>query len=287
MSKKKKIVLSIVSVIICGAIGFCLFGPYSPFTAIRKAYNKPQELISLKEEAPDIADDVYITAHRGVNALAPENTLPAYEKAIELGYYSAECDIKQSSDGTWVLYHDPILFTRFQKWGAVSDKDLSMLKSYPYKTGTAFWEYPDERIPTLEEYLDLFVGSKTRPQIEIKTSNYDSLRSVTELIKAKGLEKSAIIISFDLEQLQEIRKYDSEIELWYLVYKINQKKIDEAKSLGNCWISADFSLNNEKSISLCLSQDVALSLWTVNKTKDAKKLYDMGVRYIETDVLDK
>ncbi|MBR0414230.1 MAG: hypothetical protein IJI67_04075 [Clostridia bacterium] len=285
MRKKKKIILSIVSIILCAAVCFCLFGAYSPFTALRKAYNKPQTLISLEKEAPEIANNIFITAHRGVNAQAPENTLPAYEKAIELGYYSAECDIKQSSDGTWVLYHDPLLFTRFQKWGAVGDKDLATLKSYPYKTGTAFWEYPDVRIPTLEEYLELFVGSSTRPQIEIKTSNYDSLGSVVEAVKAKGLEKNAIIISFDLEQLKEIRKYDSEIELWYLVYKINQKKIDEAKSLGNCWISADIDLNNEKSISLCLSQDVGLSLWTVNKTKDAQKLYDMGVRYIETDKL--
>ncbi|MBE6818922.1 MAG: hypothetical protein E7517_07195 [Ruminococcaceae bacterium] len=287
MKKKTKIFLIIILIVIFAALLFALCGPVSPFTGIRKLYNKPQEPISVTQEAPELAGKLHITAHRGMNSLAPENTLPAYEKAIAQGYYSAECDIKQTSDGTWVLYHDPLLFTRFQKWGAVGDKDLATLKSYPYKTGTAFWEYTDVRIPTLDEYLDLFAGSKTRPQIEIKTSNYDSLGSVVEAVKAKGLEKSAIIISFDLEQLKEIRKYDSEIELWYLVYRINQKKIDEAKSLGNCWISADFDLNNEKNINLCLSQNVELSLWTVNSVKDAQKLYDMGIRYIETDILIK
>lgn len=285
MKKKSKIFLSIISAVIFAALLGYLCGPFSPFTGVRKFYYRPQQLISLQQEAPEIAGEMFITAHRGVNAQAPENTLPAYEKAIERGYYSAECDIKQTADGTWVLYHDPLLFTRFFKSGAVGDKDLNTLKTYPYKTGAAFWEYPDARIPTLEEYLDLFVGSKTRAQIEIKTSNYDSLGSVIEAVKARGLEKSAIIISFDLEQLREIRKYDSDIELWYLVYKINQKKIDEAKSLGNCWISADFSLNNEKAISLCLSQKVGLSLWTVDKVTDAQKLYQLGVRYIETDKL--
>lgn len=284
-NKKSKIVLIIISIILLALVLFALFGSYSPFESIRKSHYKAQTLISLSDEAPEIADSINITAHRGVNALAPENTVPAYEKAIELGYYSAECDIKQTSDGTWVLYHDPVLFTRFMKSGAVGDKDLKTLKSYEYKTGSAFWDYPDLRIPTLDEYLDCFAGTKTRPQIEIKTSNYDSLKSVIDAVKERGLEKSAIIISFDLEQLKEIRKYDSEIELWYLVYKIDQKKIDEAKNIGNCWLSADFSLNNEKSISLCTEQNIGLSLWTVNKVEDAKKLYDMGVRYIETDIL--
>ena len=283
--KKLKVFLIILSVILCATILWFLFGSFSPFEAIRKAHNQPKELISLSESAPEIADKMHITAHRGVNSLAPENTIPAYEKSVELGYYSAECDIKQSSDGTWVLYHDPVLYSRFQKFGTVGDKDLKTLKSYEYKTGTGFWNYPGLRIPTLDEYLDVFVGKKTRPQIEIKTSNYNSLSSVVDAVKAKGLEKSAIIISFDLEQLKEIRKYDSDIELWYLVYIINQTKIDEAKSLGNCWISADFSLNSEKNISLCLSQNVGLSLWTVDKPEDAEKLYEMGVRYIETDRL--
>ena len=285
MSKKKKIVILILALVFCAFLLWFFLGSFSPFEGIRKMHYQPKSLISLQDEAPDIASEMYITAHRGVNMQAPENTLPAYEKAVALGYYSAECDIKQTSDGAWVLYHDPLLLTRFGKCGAVGDKDLSTLQSYPYKTGTAFWEYGDLRIPTLEEYLDVFVGSSTRPQIEIKTSNYDSLKSVVDAIKAKGLEKSAIIIDFDLEHLQEIRSYDSEIELWYLVYGINQKKIDEAKSLGNCWISADFGLNNQKDIELCLSQDVGLSLWTVNKPEDARKLYEMGVRYIETDIM--
>ena len=250
MKKKTKIFLFIVIAVIFALLLWLLCGPFSPFARMRKLYNQPQELVSLAQEAPDIAEEMFITAHRGVNAQAPENTLPAYEKAIEHGYYSAECDVKQTADGTWVLYHDPLLYSRFLKGGTVGDKDLKTLKEYQYKTGTAFWDYPDLRIPTLEEYLDLFVGNKTRPQIEIKTSNYNSLSTIVDALKAKGLEKSAIIISFDIEQLKEIRKYNSKIELWYLVYNINQKRIDEAKSLGNCWISADFG-SITKRISSC------------------------------------
>ncbi len=261
-----------------------LMNPASPVFLLRQALNQPKELYSIADSAV-IEEEMHITAHRGVNAEAPENTLPAYQKAVEYGYYSAECDIKLTSDNQWVLAHDSLLGTRFWQKGLVSRTDFDSIRSYTYKNGANFWLYPDLRIPTLDEFLDVFVGSKTRPQIEIKTSDYDMLYTVIDAVRAKGLAKQAIIISFDLKQLQILREYDADIELWYLCYGITQKKIDEAKSLGNCWLSADFATNTEKSISRALSQGVGLSVWTVDSVKDAERMYKLGMRYIETDRL--
>lgn len=263
-----------------------LLGANSPFFALRLKANEPKELISISQ-SEKIAEPMHITAHRGVNSQAPENSLPAYKKAVELGYYSAECDIKLTSDNVWVLHHDPLLMGDFLKAGTVANTDFETLRTYKYASGADFMNYQDEKIPTLDEFLDVFVGSSTRPQIEIKNNNYDMLYTVVDAVRAKGLSKSAIIISFDYKQLQKIREYDSDIELWYLVYGITQNKIDKAKALGNCWLSADFSLNGAKAITLALSQGVGLSLWTVDSVKDAEKLYDLGVRYIETDRLCK
>lgn len=261
-----------------------LIAGQSPLFLIRQQQYKSRELISLSQ-SDVIREDVHITAHRGVNAQAPENTLPAYEKAVEYGYYSAECDIRLTNDGVWVLAHTSPLLGKFSMLGTVERSEFDDLRSYPYTHGTCYWAYPDLRIATLDEFLDVFVGAQTRPQIEIKTRDYDSLASVVDAVRAHGMEKTAIIISFDLHQLEVIREYDSEIELWYLVYRIKQKDIDAAKALGNCWLSADRSLNGEKTIGMTLSQNVPLSLWTVDTIKDAEKLYDMGVRYIETDRL--
>lgn len=261
-----------------------LLGTQSPVFWLRQQQYKPKELISLSQ-SDVIVEPVHITAHRGVNNEAPENTLPAYQKAVEYGYYSAECDIRLTRDGVWVLSHTSPLIGKFSMLGTVEKSDFAELRSYPYTHGTNYWEYPDLRISTLDEFLDVFVGSETRPQIEIKTKDYDSLASVVDTVRARGMEKTAIIISFDLKQLQVIREYDSDIELWYLVYRIKQKDIDTAKALGNCWLSADRSLNGERTISMTLSQGVPLSLWTVDSIKDAEKLYNMGVRYMETDLL--
>ena len=258
---------------------------FSPVMLIKKIVWKPEELISLSEVVK--ADDpVYLTAHRGVTAVAPENTIPAYEKAVELGYYTAECDIRLTKDNVWVLSHGDDLNKRFWQFGNVSDYTYEELLTYKYKNGCNFWAYEDLKIPTLDEFLDVFVGTKTRPQIEIKGDNYDQLSVVVDKVKEKGLEDSAIIISFDLGQLKAINSIDKNIELWYLVDEITEENIAEAKALGNnVWLSANFDENTQQSIQLAIDNDIDVSYWTVNTLEDAQMLYDMGVRYIETDIL--
>ncbi len=258
---------------------------FSPIMLIKKAVYKPEVLISVSEFVKK-DDPVFLTAHRGITAVAPENTIPAYEKAVELGYYTAECDIRLTKDNVWVLSHGDDLNKRFWQFGNVSDFTYDELLTYKYKNGTNFWKYDDLKIPTLDEFLDVFVGSKTRPQIEIKSDNYDLFHVVVDKVKEKGLEDSAIIISFDLKQLKVINSIDKNIELWYLVDRVTEENIRQAKELGdNVWLSANFDKNDKESIQLAVDSNIGVSYWTVNTLEDARMLYDMGVRYIETDIL--
>jgi len=261
--------------------------PYLPFVHIAKIFNQPKELISLSEHNIGSAEDpVYLTAHRGVSALAPENSLPSFEEAVKHGYYTAECDIHLTKDEQWVVIHNDTVDARFCEFGEVSDYTLKEIKQFSYIGGSNFWKYEDMRIPTLYEYLDVFVGTNTRPQIEIKADGYDKLDTVINAVKSRGLEDSAIIISFDLKQLQVIHDIDPTIELWYLIDEITPETIAEAKAIGdNVWLSPNFERNDQASIQLALDAGIGVSFWTVNTVEDAKMLYDMGVRYIETDIL--
>lgn len=260
--------------------------PFLPFVHVAKLFNRPFELISLSENGVGNPDDpVYLTAHRGITAVAPENSLPAYQKAVELGFYSAECDIRLTKDGHWVLLHNDDVNGRFCQLGAVEDMTLEEVRQLRFKNGSNFWAYENLGMPTLEEYLDVFVGSSTKPQIEIKSENYDQLHTILEAVEAKGLTKQSIIISFDLEQLKAIRKLNKDIELWYLIDKIDEKNIAEAKELGNTWLSPNLAANDKQSIKLAVDHGIGLSFWTVNTIENAKMLYDMGVRYMETDTL--
>ena len=263
--------------------------PVLPFIHVAKLFNLPTELVSLSKNGVGTEEDpVYLTAHRGVWAVAPQNSLPSYEAAVELGYYTAECDIHLTKDNEWVLIHNSEAESQFCQFGEVKDYTLEELKTFSYKGGSNFWKYEDLRIATLDEYLDVFVGTNTRPQIEIKSETYDMLYTVVDAVKAKGLEKSAIVISFDLKQLQEINKIDSSIELWYLIGKITPERIAEAQAIGsNVWLSPNYDENDAESIKLALDAGIGVSFWTVNTVEKARKLYDLGVRYIESDILCK
>ena len=260
---------------------------FLPCIHIAKLFNRPSEVISLSGmgiEKP--GDPIYFTAHRGVTSIAPENTIPAYEESVRLGYYSAECDIQRTKDGVWVLLHNDTVDKRFCEYGEIKEATFEEARRYSYKGGSNFWAYEDLKIPTLDEFLDVFVGTKTRPQIEIKAETYDTLHEVVDAVVKKGLEESAIVISFDLQQLKEIYKLNDKIELWYLVDRITEENIEEARSISDkVWLSANFDKNDKRSIQLAIDRGIDVSYWTVNTLEDARMLYDMGVRYFETDIL--
>lgn len=246
-----------------------------------------EKVISLtKNGLYNDADPIYITAHRGVTTFSPENTLPAYQKSVELGYYTAECDIRLTKDGVWVLHHNGDLDI-FGEEGTIEDHTYDELCKFTYKKGVNC-DAEGLKICTLDEYLDVFVGTSTRPQIEIKTETYDTLSTVVDAVVKKGMAKQSIVISFDLKQLEIIHELNPDIELWYLIGKITPENIAEAKSIGdNVWLSPHYDANDDESITLALKEKIGVSFWTVNTVEDAKRLYDLGVRYIETDIICK
>lgn len=281
------IMLAFINKIISIILVPIFMSPVLPFVHVAKIFNMPKELVSLSENGVGTADDpIYLTAHRGVWAVAPQNTLPSYEAAVEYGYYTAECDIRLTKDNEWVLIHNSNIDSQFCQFGEVSDYTLEELRTFSYKGGANFWEYEDLKIATLDEYLDVFVGTQTRPQIEIKSDTYDMLYTVVDAVEEKGLVEEAIVISFDLEQLKKIHELNSEIELWYLIDEITPENIAAAKAVGdNVWLSPDFEDNDKESIQLAIDAGIGVSFWTVNTVEEAKMLYDMGIRYIETDIL--
>ena len=235
-----------------------------------------------------VDDPIYLTAHRGVKAQAPENTLPAFRLAIEKGFYSAETDVHLTKDGVWVVSHNDNIRNWYNGNAVIEDTTYAELLAYHVNAGSGLLKYGTLRIPTLEEYLNLFVGTQCRPQIEIKTrgDDYKGIDALVRMVHEKGLGTQALIISFDLGQLKYIRALDPDMELWYLCDEITQKEIDEAKSVGgNTWLSCDWEDNTVESMQKAIDQGVPVSMWTVDSLKDAKMLYDAGFRYMETDRL--
>jgi glycerophosphoryl diester phosphodiesterase len=135
--------------------------------------------------------DILKIAHRGSTHMAPENTLPAYEKAIELGYDYAEVDVNYTKDGVPVLMHDDKVDRTTDGKGPVSDFTLEEIK----KLDAGSWfgkeaKFKGTRVPTLEEALQTMQG---RIKIYID-QKFPPRPVVLELLKKYGFYPDRVLI---------------------------------------------------------------------------------------------
>ena len=189
-----------------------------------------------------------VIGHRGAAGLMPENTLAAFQKAIELKTDAVELDVQLSSDGELVIHHNywlnpDITRTPDGSWLKetvfIKDTPLSELKTYDIgrlKPRSIYsLHYPDqqavdgERIPTLKEVISLFTNSarNNKPQlwIEIKTSPVTSDRSsspqavgdaLVRLLKKEKTAEQVKILSFDWRSLYHVQQIAPDISTIYL-----------------------------------------------------------------------
>lgn len=142
-----------------------------------------------------------IIGHRGIPAMAPENTLEGALLAAEKGAGIIENDIYLTKDGQIVIMHDPTLDRTTNGTGNVEDYTLAELKTL--KANKQFpAEYPDARIPTLAEFFDAFKGTDILHFVEIKSYKPEIVDALVKLIGEKGVEDQVTVISFSDQQLK-------------------------------------------------------------------------------------
>ncbi len=248
-------------------------------------YYREKENVSIKDISFITENEpVFLTAHRGVTAFAPENSLPAYAKAAEMKYYAAECDILLTKDNIWVLTHDNTMFLHFWSFKNVNENNYSDLKKISYKNGVNFTKHDSMYLPTLDEYLDILKDTETKAQIEIKTKSNDHLEDVLQKLTDRQMKEKSMIISFNIEQLLFLRKLDSEIELWYLTEEINDTVLENCKKLGeNSRLAIKAKNIPDEKITEAQMQGINLAAWTINDDETLERVYNLGINYITTD----
>ena len=149
--------------------------------------------------------NTYVIAHRGAHNGIPENTLAAYQKAIDLGCDYVEIDIRKTKDGRFVSVHNETIdaYTRGEVTGKVSDFTLGELKQLNIgkRVGPA-WE--NERIPTFEEILELCKG-QIGIYLDLKEPD---VKAQIEIIRSYGMERDIIwyIPASYMEVIMEVKK---------------------------------------------------------------------------------
>lgn len=109
----------------------------------------------------------FVWAHRGASAYCPENTLPAFAKAIELGADGIELDVQMTKDGELVVCHDEKIDRTSDGKGWIKDFTLAELREFDFSYGDE--TFKGAKIPTLREVFELFADTDMTINIELKT----------------------------------------------------------------------------------------------------------------------
>ncbi len=158
-----------------------------------------------------------VIAHRGASLSAPENTLAALDLAIEYGADGVEFDVQVSADGVPVLMHDVTLGRTTND--ALNRRVDSLTLSQLRQLDAGSWfadEFEGEQIPTLEEALERIDG-RAKAYIDLKARGSQFNHDVVSLIEAFQLESSSVVMSFDYQQLREIKELNSDVQTLLLI----------------------------------------------------------------------
>lgn len=226
--------------------------------------------------------EYYLTAHRGLSSVAPENTAAALEQAGKAGYYAAEFDIMLTSDGVWVLMHDDKVDRMTDGEGEVGSFTYEEISKLKIDSGKGVENYPDERIITLEEAIAICRKYSMRPMIEVKDGEPEDMRGLLTAIRLMGI-KDALIIDFNSDRIRELRRLDSEIELWYLDSKIDEDSLEFAKENNTAIAFNHKKLVNYSVIKSAKQEGITLAAWTVDFMPFMDILTSLGVNYITTN----
>ena len=221
-----------------------------------------------------------IFAHRGASHYAPENTLAAFEIALQQQADGIELDVQLTADDQVVVIHDALLNRTTDGSGKVSQQTLKEIRQWDAGEGL--------KIPTLEEVLAL-IGDQAILNIELKRSSRkaDQLpKVIIDLIQKYGLAHSVLLSSFDPYLLLCSRQVMPEIRLGILYspgLAGHLKNNMYSPRIQPYSLHPHYSLVTPHLLESARERGQVVYAWTVNKPKKMRKLFAMGIDGIITD----
>jgi len=231
-----------------------------------------------------------VIAHRGDSTQAPENTLPAFQKAIDAGADMVEFDVQLTSDGVPVIFHDATLDKHSNGFGLLSDFPIEKVRSLD----AGMWfskEFAGEKIPLLSEVLELAKG-RILLNIEIKpesvTENTETgiEHRVCEQVHLLGIQEQVLISSFDYRVLKRVKNINPAIKTGLLY---NRKKSGGSSPVELVQSYGAFSFHcsrwqiRKKWIMECRNIGVPIYVYTVNGKRSMRSMIKKGADGIFSD----
>ena len=225
-------------------------------------------------------------AHRGASDYAPENTMSAFRKAIELKANGIELDLQKTKDGKIVIFHDDFIDKKSNGIGTISDYTYNELLKFDF--GSWFdLKYKDEKIVLFEEFAKKFLSEDLTFAIELKTIGIE--KQTLEIIDKYSKSKENIYItSFIFEALENVRKFDKDIKIsWLIDEEINQNNIDKLLSIKGSQICPKADKVSNSSIELANRNRLGVILWGIRDEEIMQKVYKLNIEGMTVNFPDK
>lgn len=233
----------------------------------------------------------YVIAHRGTSAHYPENTLPAFQHALDAGSDWVEFDVVTTSDNAVVVSHDTTVDRTTNGTGKICNMTLDDIKQLD---AGAWYDsaFAGEPIPTLDSVLDLFRNSPTRLCIEIKGDTIDesirTARRTVEQLQRREYLRHTVITSFDADCLKMIKTWEP-----LLATGLDPDRQDGSYTpwqlctqVLNC--QANFLLHRHETLTQAIVDEAHLHgfnlwTWTVDTPSDIDRVIQLNVDAIMTN----
>lgn len=220
-------------------------------------------------------------AHRGSLTEAPENTIPAFQKAFSHGTKAIELDVQLTKDDHLVVCHNHN-FSKYNKAENGLIREFTLKEIKQIDVGTVFSEaFAGVTLPTLEEVLEICPTS-VKLNIEIKNIPiiYPGIEEkLIDYLKQFNLLNHVLISSFDHVSLQKVQQIAPEAELGMLFYYRLLREWDYAKKSGLkiSSIHPNHVYIDESYVAACKKNGFKVIPYTVNTVERYNELIDFGV----------
>lgn len=230
----------------------------------------------------NLRSDVTITAHRGASTVAPENTLAAFQAAVDAGADAIEFDVRLSADGAVVVFHDSDFRRIAGDPRAVVETPLAAMR----EIDAGSWFDPvfaGERIVTLAEAL-AFIDGRAIALVELKPDPHNAsalLAAVLAEIERDGHGRHVVLASLspDLVRAARIAAPEARLALFANAALPGTARRTDFDMLGLNHLQVDV-----RAVADARRRGYRLQAWTVNDPARMARYMDLGVDDISTDV---
>jgi glycerophosphoryl diester phosphodiesterase len=234
---------------------------------------------------------IWTIAHRGASGHAPENTMAAFRRAVELGARFIETDLQITRDARVIAFHDFTLDRTTSGKGQVHLLTLEQIRALD--AGAWFGDrgagaFPGERVPTLEEILDFAKEQDVIFYLEIKSGPAWGIEhAVVAALRDQNASARVLILSFDPATIDSVHRLDSTMMTGFLCEHPSSDLVERAVRAGARQLVARGDLITPAVVEKAHHAGLQVAAWTINEPEQMRRLIQAGVDGIITDYPDR